>query len=182
MYMSDLEHGSTVAGSLILTQNNLGNHTHHISDIYALGNAAYYNKSDSVYLNDSNTIATSAAVNSLRILLDGANIHAAGCVVYSSSTPYLIWSRNSYITNYGSGVIDINFSTSAPSSNYLPVIIGNSGDFRHSFITTNSSAWTCRVTTRAMSYSTSADSGEIHAISFGNTSGLANFYYMIMKV
>lgn len=70
MYMSDLEHGSTVGGSLILTQNNLGNHTHHISDIYALGNAAYYNKSDSIYLNDSNTIATSAAVNSLRSSVD----------------------------------------------------------------------------------------------------------------
>ena len=68
--MSDLEHGSTVGGSPILTQNNLGNHTHHISDIHALGDSAYYNKSDSIYLNSSTTIATSAAVNSLRSSID----------------------------------------------------------------------------------------------------------------
>lgn len=182
MYMSDLEHGSTVAGSPILTLNNLGNHTHHISDIHALGNAAYYNKSDSVYLNDSNTIATSAAIYGLKNLLDGQNIHAAGFVVYYSTTPSLVWSRNSYITYPSTGSVNINFSTSAPTANYLPVIIGNSGDFRHSFVTSNTSVWTCNVTTRYMSFSTGWDSGEISDISFSNTSGRANFYYMIMKV
>lgn len=64
--MSDLEHGSTVGGSPILTQRNFTNHQHSPTDINGLGNSAIYDKSDSFALNDTNSIATSKAVNDLR--------------------------------------------------------------------------------------------------------------------
>lgn len=65
--MSDLEHGSTVGGSPILTQRNFPNHQHGPEDMRGLGNSALYDKSDSTGLDDTNSIATSKAVHDLRL-------------------------------------------------------------------------------------------------------------------
>lgn len=76
--MSDLEHGSTVGGSVILTQTNLPFHTHTAEQVSGLGNAAYCNRSDSTSLDDSNTIATSRAVNSLRGSINNISLSWGG--------------------------------------------------------------------------------------------------------
>lgn len=81
--MSDLEHGSTVGGSPIVTQRNYPNHQHNAEDIRQLGNSALYDKSDSYGSDDTNSIATSKALYDLRdefssqFMLDhGFNTHS----------------------------------------------------------------------------------------------------------
>lgn len=64
--MSDLEHGSTVGGSPIVTQRNYPNHQHNAEDIRQLGNSALYDKSDSYGSDDTESIATSKALYDLR--------------------------------------------------------------------------------------------------------------------
>lgn len=207
--MSDLEHGSTVGGSLILTQANITQHDHSLIDIVDVGNSAYYNKSDSTTSGDTNSIATSKAVNDLRLTLGTSAFHNKSDSFTSTSTNSIATSKalndglvnarrdiihvggrvtdggvltggGGYAVVYGS-FVRIHFSAPLDTSKYVPIVTGITGDIHDNYNVSFASTY-MDVTPRSVGLGTAWDSGEISGVWFTYENHSRAFNFVIVRV